>query len=618
MLDCRRFLQLCGEWQLTFLSLPTGFWHELTATIASERLTAPATLRLVAIGGEQAQADRVATWFQCLGDRVRLLNTYGPTEATVVATTAELSCTDGSEERVPIGGPLANYRAYVLDCLLQPVPLGVHGELYLGGESLARGYLNRPELTAERFLPDPFLPSDGRGCIRRATWSAAHGRPAGIRRPHRSSSEDPGVPHRIGRSRVGPAAMHRRARRRGDRPRRFARRETARGLRGSGRPGADRGRHAAVSFRPVAGLHAAGGFRPLAGHPLDIEREDRLPGVAPPESTAQRAAHVQPAAEYRRTSVADIWCEVLQLDRWAGRTISSPWAGIRSWPPKWCRGSPAGCTSTCPCATSSRRRPLPSWPLAWRRFAARGGTSRQPIPVAPRDGQLPASFTQEALWFLDQLEHDRATYTAFPSVPHQGPARRRRVRACARRNRPPARSAADAVSRSGRPAHPSDRTAGILGVFFRRSERAGDRRARGCVGASDRPAGGTPDRSAKGSPAPHVAAEDVGRRARAPGRRPPHDLRRLVVGHHGPRAGGPLPGLSRRPAVAAARVVDPVCRFRRLAAGAAARWRRWSGCGPIGSSNWTACRPWNCPPIIRGRRSAPRGAIRCPAISRRN
>ena len=151
------------EWQLTFVTLPTGFWHELTTAIATERLELPATVRLLVIGGEAVLPDRVATWFECVGDRVRLLNTYGPTETTVVATVAELSHADSREERLPIGRPLANYRAYVLDRALQPVPAGVHGELYVGGASLARGYLNRPELTAERFVPDPY----GRGATAR-------------------------------------------------------------------------------------------------------------------------------------------------------------------------------------------------------------------------------------------------------------------------------------------------------------------------------------------------------------------------------------------------------------------------------------------------------------------
>jgi amino acid adenylation domain-containing protein len=156
MLDCRRFFPLCEQQAITFLSLPTGFWHELTATLAAERLAVPATLRMISIGGEQASPDRVATWFRCAGSRVRLLNTYGPTEATVVATAAELGAADGLARRVPIGRPLGNVRAYVLDAGGQPVPVGVPGELYLGGKSLARGYFQRPELTAERFVADAF------------------------------------------------------------------------------------------------------------------------------------------------------------------------------------------------------------------------------------------------------------------------------------------------------------------------------------------------------------------------------------------------------------------------------------------------------------------------------
>ena len=82
MLDCQRFWQQCDQWQLTFVTVPTGFWHELTDATRTEGLAVPNTLRTMVIGGEQALPERVAAWFECVGSRVRLLNTYGPTETT--------------------------------------------------------------------------------------------------------------------------------------------------------------------------------------------------------------------------------------------------------------------------------------------------------------------------------------------------------------------------------------------------------------------------------------------------------------------------------------------------------------------------------------------------------
>ncbi|RKH74771.1 non-ribosomal peptide synthase/polyketide synthase [Corallococcus aberystwythensis] len=106
-------------------------------------------LRTVISGGEALPREVVASW----APGRRFLNTYGPTEATVVATLTE--CV--ADERVPgIGRPLANVRAYVLDGRDEPVPVGVQGELYVGGAGVARGYAGRPALTAERFVPDPF------------------------------------------------------------------------------------------------------------------------------------------------------------------------------------------------------------------------------------------------------------------------------------------------------------------------------------------------------------------------------------------------------------------------------------------------------------------------------
>ncbi len=154
-----KFLETCGDWGISVLDLPTAYWHELVAALAAAPVEIPSALRLVILGGEAAVPEMVNAWRQQVGARVRLLNTYGPTEATIVATASDLSASQPSPEmrhRVPIGLPIRNVAAYVTDSRLQPVPPMVCGEIMLGGAGIARGYLARRRLTAERFVPDPF------------------------------------------------------------------------------------------------------------------------------------------------------------------------------------------------------------------------------------------------------------------------------------------------------------------------------------------------------------------------------------------------------------------------------------------------------------------------------
>ncbi|GGO23361.1 hypothetical protein GCM10010116_47080 [Microbispora rosea subsp. aerata] len=122
--------------------------------------------KLLLLGGEAAPRGWAAEL--AAAGRCRVVNHYGPTEATVGVTTYDVSrlpAPDGPAEAsvsLPIGSPLPGARAYVLDERLRPVPAGVPGEIYLGGDRLARGYLNRPGLTADRFLPDPYGPPGSR------------------------------------------------------------------------------------------------------------------------------------------------------------------------------------------------------------------------------------------------------------------------------------------------------------------------------------------------------------------------------------------------------------------------------------------------------------------------
>ncbi|MDQ2869940.1 MAG: non-ribosomal peptide synthetase [Acidobacteriota bacterium] len=152
------FLAECGRKRLTVLDLPTSYWHEIVAVGVAGGLSLPESLRLVVIGGEKARPERFDQWRRMAGDRIRLINAYGPTEATVAATFWEAGADAGesSTRTVPIGRPLENVQTYVLDGKLRAVPIGVVGDLHVGGAGVARGYRNRPDLTAEKFIRDPF------------------------------------------------------------------------------------------------------------------------------------------------------------------------------------------------------------------------------------------------------------------------------------------------------------------------------------------------------------------------------------------------------------------------------------------------------------------------------
>ncbi|MBB2486418.1 amino acid adenylation domain-containing protein [Mitsuaria sp. WAJ17] len=135
--------------QITHACLSPAFLAALP-----EDLTLP-TLRYLMAGGEALPEAQSRRWSQGR----RFVNAYGPTEITVCATTH--ACRPEQSGPPPIGRPIANTRAHVLDARLRPVPLGVVGELYIGGAGVARGYLNRPTLTAASFIPDPFSPEAG-------------------------------------------------------------------------------------------------------------------------------------------------------------------------------------------------------------------------------------------------------------------------------------------------------------------------------------------------------------------------------------------------------------------------------------------------------------------------
>ncbi|MER8931341.1 AMP-binding protein, partial [Mesorhizobium sp. M0859] len=149
----RRLVQQHG---ITVLHLTAGLFSQSADNLGP----ALASLRLLLVGGDAVDVAAVARVLR--GSRPQhLLHCYGPTETTTFATVCEVTAIDETFRRIPIGRPIANTRVYLLDGHGAPVPFGAVGELYIGGAGVARGYLNRPELTAERFLADPFSDEAG-------------------------------------------------------------------------------------------------------------------------------------------------------------------------------------------------------------------------------------------------------------------------------------------------------------------------------------------------------------------------------------------------------------------------------------------------------------------------
>jgi len=152
--DAAYLMRLVIEKAVTYVDLVPSL---LEALLEHPAISGWTSLRVMSSGAETLQPELVNAFRQAL-PAATLWNTYGPTEATVQATFAPGL---HAGPRVPIGRPVANTQTYVLDRRMEPAPIGVAGELYIGGAGVARGYWQRPELTAEKFVPNPFTSQPG-------------------------------------------------------------------------------------------------------------------------------------------------------------------------------------------------------------------------------------------------------------------------------------------------------------------------------------------------------------------------------------------------------------------------------------------------------------------------
>jgi amino acid adenylation domain-containing protein len=152
---------LCQE-KVTVLNQTPSAFRQLIKAEQSKETAANLNLRLVIFGGEALELQSLKPWFERHGDQLpQLVNMYGITETTVHVTYRPLTRADINIGGSMIGSPIPDLQVYILDQNLQPVPIGVKGEIHVGGAGLARGYLNRPDLSASKFIPNPFSDKQG-------------------------------------------------------------------------------------------------------------------------------------------------------------------------------------------------------------------------------------------------------------------------------------------------------------------------------------------------------------------------------------------------------------------------------------------------------------------------
>jgi amino acid adenylation domain-containing protein len=414
------FLELCRREGVTLMQLPTAVWHTLVPHLEANPRALPSALRTVVIGGEQALAGAVAAWRRVSAGRVRLLNSYGPTETTINCTRWDApGAGDAGEEAAPvvlIGRPVPGCRTYVLDEAMRPLPAGVPGELYVGGVQVARGYLGRPAATAERFVPDPFRGRGGARLYR--TGDRARWRPDGALEylgrvdaqvKVRGFRVEPGEVEAALRRHPGVAECA------------VVARDAA--------PGEKRLVGYVVPRRDAAAVRPRGGLDELRAHLRRALPEHMVPGalvpldalpltpngkvdyaaLPAPEQAPADGAWVAPRTPVEEV-LAGIWAQVLGRERvGAGENFFA------------LGGHSLLATRVVSCIRAALGAELPVRSLfeaptvaelAARVEAARrdGAAPLPPVVPVPRGRPLPLSFAQERLWFLHRLEPESAVY----------------------------------------------------------------------------------------------------------------------------------------------------------------------------------------------------------------
>jgi amino acid adenylation domain-containing protein len=389
------------DYRINVLFLTTSLFNQ-TASDCPEAFSG---LRYLIFAGEQAETESTHRAL-ILGRPQHLLNAYGPTEATTFATWYEVTSTD--DRIIPIGRPISNTQLYVLDQEGEPAPVGVVGEIYIGGDGVTRGYLGRPALTAERFVPDPYGPAGQRmyrtgdlGCWRNDGNLEFVGR-VDDQVKIRGFRIEPGEIAAVLRSHpmVGQAAVVAREDHRGQKQ-----------LVGYVVPAAEQNIDAGEIRRYLAGrlpeYMVPAAIVNLESLPLGPSGKLDRKALPMPQATAYPVREYEaPVDEIERT-VAAIWADLLALER-VGRQDSFFALGGHS-----LLAMRAITRIQQQLGIAVELAELFAHPVLADLARALSGAAPTQLPSisrADREEQIPLSFAQKRLWFLAQMEGASKAY----------------------------------------------------------------------------------------------------------------------------------------------------------------------------------------------------------------
>ncbi|HET6229654.1 MAG TPA: amino acid adenylation domain-containing protein [Longimicrobiaceae bacterium] len=380
-----------------------------------------AGVRQLMTGGDVVSIPHVRRAMQALPG-LRLCNMYGPTENTTFTTFHVLGAADVERASLPIGRPIRNTRVYVLDTAMRPVPVGVPGELYIGGDGLAHGYLNRPELTAEKFVADPFSASGDARLYRsgdRVRWledgtleflgrideqvkirgfrielgevEAALCAHPGVREASVIAREDgPGGKRLV--AYVVPSTDEARA------------------------PGALR----AFVQRSLPDYMVPSAFVAMDALPLTANGKVDRRALPAPDGAVAEDDVVAPRGPVEEM-LAGVWAEVLRADRVSATANFFEMGGHSLLATQVVSRIRQVFRVELPLRALFEAPTVRDLALRVEQARASGEEDVPPIVAEPREGAVPLSFSQERLWFLDQLEPGGSVYNMPLVIDLAGP-----------------------------------------------------------------------------------------------------------------------------------------------------------------------------------------------------